>query len=124
MESSVMEVDKHHMWKDLTWLVGSSLALLSNFGMSEGSLVGIEGQPTSWCIGSFINWLKYGRLSLTIKGRMGAAGTVPKAISLDVTIRIKLKPTLGWVPAPAVGPGMVMICGEGGSESNEESEEP
>ena len=36
---------------------------------------------------------------------------------------IESEPTPGWVPAPAVGPDMVMICGEGGSESDEESEE-
>lgn len=50
-----MELNEHHMWKDQTWLVGSSLELPSNFWMSEGSLVGIEFQPTSWCMGLFIN---------------------------------------------------------------------
>ena len=33
------------------WIVSSKA---SNLGMSEGSLVGIAGQPTSWQIGSLI----------------------------------------------------------------------
>ena len=119
-----MEVDEHHMWKDQTWLVGSSPALPSNFGMSEGSLVGIEGQPTSWCMGSFINWLKSGRLNPAIKGSMGVARMVPETVPLDVTTRVAPDPTPGWVHAPAVGADMVMICGEGGSKSDEESDEP
>ena len=53
-----MELDEYHMWKDRTWLVGSSLALPSNFGIFEGSLVGIEDQLASWFMGLFINWLK------------------------------------------------------------------
>lgn len=110
------------MWKDRTWLVGSSPALPSNIGMSEGSLVGIEGQPTSWCMGPFINWLKYGRLNPTIKGSMGATGTVLETIPPDVTTGMEPEPTLVWVPTPAVGLDMVMICGEGGSKSYEESE--
>ena len=48
---------------------------------------------------------------------------VPQTIMLDVAARIEPEPTLGWVPTPVVGPYMVMICGEGGSESDEDSEE-
>lgn len=39
--------------------------LPSNFGMSEGGLVGIEGQLTSWCMGLFINWLNLVGLTQT-----------------------------------------------------------
>ena len=45
MESSMRELDEHHKWKVITWLFGSSLNFLSNFGISEGSFVGIAGQP-------------------------------------------------------------------------------
>ena len=105
-------------------MVGSTPELPSNFGMPEGSLVGIEGQPTSWCMELFINWLKYERLNATIKGSMGATRTVPETVLLDVTTGVEPVPTPGWVLAPAMGPNMVMICGEGGSESDEESNEP
>lgn len=88
-----MELDEHHMWKDRTCLVGCSLALPSNFGMSKGSLVGLEGQPTSRCMGSFINWLKSGRLNPAIKGSMGAIRTVPETVSLHVNNMIELEPT-------------------------------
>lgn len=118
-----MELDEHHMWKDQTWLVGFSLELPSNFWMFEGSLVGIEGHLSSWCMGSFINWLKSGRLNPTIKGSMGAARIVLETIPLDVITRIELQLTAGWVPAPAVGPDMVTIFGEGGSDSYEELDE-
>ena len=110
------------MWMDWTWLVGSSPALPSSFGISKGISVSIEGQPASWCMGSFINWLKSVRLNPTIKGSMGVVRTVPETVLLDVTTGIELEPTPGWVPTPAVGPYMVTICSEGGSESNEESE--
>jgi hypothetical protein len=38
------EFDEHHKWKVVTWLFVSSLDFPSNFGISEGSLVGITGQ--------------------------------------------------------------------------------
>lgn len=123
MESLVIEFDENHMWKEQTWLVGSSPALPSNFRMSEGSLVDIEGQRALWFIGLFINWLKFGRLNPTIKGSMGATGTVPETILLNVTTEIELDPTTSWVPTPAVDPSMVTICSEGGSELDEESDE-
>ena len=88
--------------------------------MFEGSLVRIVGQPTSWCIGSFINWLKFGRLNPAMKGSKGASRTVP----LDVTTWVEPEPTPGWVIAPIVGPDMVMIYGEGGSKLDEELEGP
>ena len=49
---------------------------------------------------------------------------VLETIPLDVTNEIEPEPTPGWVPAPDVGPDMVMICGEGGSELDEELDEP
>ena len=55
IDSSVMELEEHHIWKDQIWLEGSSLARPSNLGMSEGSLVGIAGQLRSWRIGSLIS---------------------------------------------------------------------
>lgn len=97
------------MWKEQTWLVGSSLALPSKFGMTKGSLVSIVGQPTSWCIGSFIKWLKSGRLNPTIRGSMGATRIVPEIIPLNVTTRIEPKATPGWVPTPALCSNMVNI---------------
>ena len=115
-----MELDEDHMWKGQTWLVGSSLALPSNFGMSEGSLVGIEGQRASWCMGLFINWLKSGRLNPAIEGNMGASRTYPETVPLDVTTGIESEPTPSWVPTQGLGPDMVTICGEAGLESNEE----
>ena len=49
---------------------------------------------------------------------------VPKTVLLDVTTMVESKPTRCWFLAPRVGPYMVMICGEGGSKSDEESDEP
>lgn len=51
---------------------------------------------------------------------MGPIETVPKTILLDVTTDIELEPTPGWVPTLAVGPDMMTIYGEGGSELDEE----
>jgi hypothetical protein len=46
----------------MTWLAGSSPAFPSNFGMSEGSLVGIAGHVGSWNIGSLVSLLRSGML--------------------------------------------------------------
>lgn len=43
---------------------------------------------------------------------MGVARMVHKAVPLDVTNGIELERIPYWVPAPAMGPDMVMICGE------------
>ena len=56
----------------------SSPELPSNLGMLEGILFGIADQPASWCIGSFINWLKFGRLNPAMKGSTEAIGIVPR----------------------------------------------
>ena len=49
---------------------------------------------------------------------------VPQTVPLDVTIWVEPEPTSGWVPSLVVGPDMMTAWGEGGSESNEESDEP
>jgi hypothetical protein len=42
----------------MTWLAGSSATFPSNFGMSEGSLVGIAGHVGSCNIGSLVSLLR------------------------------------------------------------------
>ena len=119
-----MEVDEHHMWKDRTWLVGSSPARPSNLGMSEGSLVGIAGQPTSWRIGSFVNRSKSGKLRPTMKGSKGAAEVVPMAVPLVAVLALGMGLPLALGPIPdivkATG-GEPEVKGEP-NESEEESE--
>jgi hypothetical protein len=44
MELSIKELDEHQRCKVMTCLFGSSPDLPSNFGMSDGILVGITGQ--------------------------------------------------------------------------------
>jgi hypothetical protein len=46
----------------MTWLAGSSPAFPSNFGMSEGSLVGIAGHVGSCNIGSLVSLVRSGML--------------------------------------------------------------
>jgi hypothetical protein len=53
-----MLLEEHHKWKVMTWLAGSSPALPSNLGISEGSLVGIAGHVESCNIGSFVSFLR------------------------------------------------------------------
>lgn len=53
----------------------------------------------------------------------GAAGMVPVMVRLDVMNRVEPKPTPSWFPAPIVGPDMMMVCSEGGLESDEELNE-
>ena len=48
IESSMRELDEHHKWKVMTWLFRSSSGFLSNFGISEGGLVGMAGQTREW----------------------------------------------------------------------------
>jgi hypothetical protein len=55
IELSIKEFDEHHKWKVITWLFGSSLGLPSNFGLSEGNLVGIIGQKGECSIGLLVN---------------------------------------------------------------------
>jgi hypothetical protein len=62
MESSMMLFEEHHKWKVITWLAGSSPGFPSNFGISEGNLVGILGQVASCKMGSFMSLVKLGML--------------------------------------------------------------
>jgi hypothetical protein len=57
MESSMILFEEHHKWKVITWLAGPSPDFPSNFGISEGSLVGILVQ-----VGSFMSLVKLGIL--------------------------------------------------------------
>ena len=57
-----MLFNEHHKWKVITWLAGSSPSFPSNFGISEGSLVGILGQVGSCKMGSFMSLVKSGML--------------------------------------------------------------
>jgi len=49
-----------------------------------------------------------------MKSRVEATRMVPKIVLLDVTTEIEPKPKPVWVPTLAVGPNIVMVCGEGG----------
>ena len=49
---------------------------------------------------------------------------VPVTVLLDVTTKVESEPTPGWFHALAVGPTMMTVCNEGGSDSQEESDEP
>jgi hypothetical protein len=53
MESSIRDLDEHKRWRVMTWFFGSSFALPSNFGMSNGNLASITGQWGECRIGSF-----------------------------------------------------------------------
>ena len=48
---------------------------------------------------------------------------VPETVPPDVITDIAQEPPPNWGPAPVVGLDMVAICGEGGSELDEESRE-
>lgn len=45
---------------------------------------------------------------------------VPETILLNVTTEKEPEPTPNWVPAPTMGPYMVTICSERGSDLDEE----
>jgi hypothetical protein len=68
MESSIKELDEQKRWKVMTWLFGSSPDLPSNFGMSDGNLVGITGQWGECRIGSFKILDMSGRSKVAKKG--------------------------------------------------------
>ena len=70
-ESSFNELDENQRWKVVTWSLGSSLGLASNFGMSEGKFIVIGGQCGSWQIGSFNNLVKSGKCKVARKGSLG-----------------------------------------------------
>jgi hypothetical protein len=64
----------------MTWLAGSSPAFPSNFGMSEGSLVGIAGHVGSCNIGSLVILLRYGMLREAKYGICSGGGGLALAI--------------------------------------------
>jgi len=91
-------------------VIGRVLSRITlKLGNVKGSLVGIACQLALWCIGSLINYQKSGRLNPAMKCSMGAFGTVPKTIPLDVTTGVEMEPTPSWIPIPVVGPYMMMI---------------
>ena len=65
------ELDEHHKWNVVTWSPGSSLLFPSNFGMSEGSLVGTGGQARLYLIGSFVNLVRSGKFNVARNGSLG-----------------------------------------------------
>ena len=73
IESSIRELDEHHRWKVVIWSVGSSPFLPSNFGMSEGSLVGTGGHLGLYRIGLFVNFKKSSKFNVARKGKRGRA---------------------------------------------------
>ena len=77
MESSTIELEEHHRWNDMIWFWGSSPALPSNLGMSEGSLVGMWGHAGLCRMGSLVSLARSGRLRLAIYGKLdGGCNTV------------------------------------------------
>ena len=77
----MMLFEEHHKWKVMTWLAGYSLDFPSNFGMCEGSLVGILGHVGSCNIGSFMSLLKSGMLRDAKYGIGGfGGGLVPSIV--------------------------------------------
>jgi hypothetical protein len=78
MESSMILFEEHHKWKVITWLAGSSPGFSSNFGISEGSLVGILGHVGSCKMGSFMSLVKSGMLRDVKYGIVGfGGGSIP-----------------------------------------------
>lgn len=58
-----------------------------------------------------------------MKGSIGVVGMVLVIVMLDVTTEVEPEPAPDWFPTLAVGPDMMTVCGEGGLESDEESNE-
>ena len=76
----MMLFEEHHKWKVITWLVGSSPGFPSNFGISEGSLVGILGHVGSCKMGSFVSLVKSGMLRDAKYGMGGGSGGLVPAM--------------------------------------------
>ena len=75
-ESSFNELEEHHKWKVVACAPGSSPALPSNLGISEGNLVGTGGHKGSCLTGSFINFDKSGKFKVARKGSLGLTGVL------------------------------------------------
>jgi hypothetical protein len=69
--SSIKEFNKHHRWKVMTWVLGSSFDFPSNLGMSEGNLVGMGGQADECLIESLINLDKSCKFKVAKNGIFG-----------------------------------------------------
>jgi hypothetical protein len=68
----------------MTWLAGSSAAFPSNFGMSEGSLVGIVGHVGSCSIGSLVILVRSGMLREAKYGICsGGGGLAPTIVCCE-----------------------------------------
>jgi hypothetical protein len=68
--------EENHKWKVMTWLARSSHNFTLNFGIFEGSLVGILEHVGSCNIGSFVILLKSRMLRDTKYGMGGGGGLV------------------------------------------------
>ena len=75
-ESSFSELEENHKWKVVTWALESSPTLPSNFGISEGSLVGTGGQEELCLTGSFISFDKSGKFNIARKWILGLTGAL------------------------------------------------
>ena len=64
----------------MTWLVGSSPTFPLNFGMSEGSLVGIVGHVGSCNIGSLVSLLRSSMLREAKYGICSGGGELAPAM--------------------------------------------
>ena len=53
------------------WEPGSFLSFPSNLGMYEGNLVGTSGHVALCHTGSFINFEKFGKFKVAMKGILG-----------------------------------------------------
>ena len=89
-------------------MVASSPRLPSNFGIYEGSFVGITGHMGSFRSGSLISWFKYGRLIPTTKGGKGVGViTLVEVQLMGVSWLVPGLPPS--VPTPILVPHMMAI---------------
>ena len=75
MLSSISEFEEHHRWKVTMSVLGSSLTLPSNLGMSDSSFVRIGGQAGECRIRSFINFNKSSKSKVARNGILGGGNT-------------------------------------------------
>ena len=72
----MMLFEEHHKWKVITWLVRYSPGFPSNFGIYEGSLIGILVHVGSCKMGSFVSLVKSGMLRYAKYGMGGFGGGI------------------------------------------------
>ena len=68
IESSIKELDEHHRWKFITWILGSSPYFPLNFRISNGNLTGMGGHEGLCWMGSLINLDKSRKSKVARKG--------------------------------------------------------